>query len=549
MYPNNAEGYTTMSAFKRAMYCAPKAGILPVMTLLLVFGASMYERLGTNLQLITFFMALARCMDILADPLVSHFSDTFRGVFGRRRPFFFAGSWLYVMMLLMVVSPPNMTPASLAVWFGCTYTGFFVLESFTVLPYKALGPELASTYDDRTTLYYVGSVFEIAGGIATVALSQLSTSGGASGSGDEATVCGYHRCYSDDGIGRSGRHDPLTSDYRYYDIFDVLIGSYGNSICTASDGTSYASYQDVFTNNGVSGPEVCAQPYYSSGTATNTYIYESPGINSDYLAALSSDASSSTLYNWYDRRAACLHTYCRCIWESSSLCSNASFQKQYQYSGYMIGLWVVGTMALVGLFFKERCQLLEAHRKLQPPMSTVPSLLSFTRNKAFMSLLPAFVCDHLSYTTITTLLLYWVRLVIQPEFQSKADGHTVECNNGRKLSNLDNDNDDVGYSDDALRWRCDSTYVMGAILLCMSFSALVTGPFWYAAAIKYGKRATYLASSGMLFASIFLLLAVDKGDVNLAIWLSAIPGAVLGNFFLSDAILADIIDYEECVHP
>ena len=137
----------------------------------------------------------------------------------------------------------------------------------------------------------------------------------------------------------------------------------------------------------------------------------------------------------------------------------------------MIGMWVVGTMVLVGLMFRERCQLLEAHRKLQPPMSTVPSMLSFTRNKAFMSLLPAFVCDHLSYTTITTLLLYWVRLVIQPEFQSTANGDNVECNNGRKLHNYDNDNDQLSYYDDALSWRCDSTYVMGAILMCMSFSA------------------------------------------------------------------------------
>ena len=64
------------------------------------------------------------------------------------------------MMLLFVVSPPNMTPASLAIWFGCSLTGFFV-ESFAVLPYRALGPELASSYDDRTTLYYIGSIFEI----------------------------------------------------------------------------------------------------------------------------------------------------------------------------------------------------------------------------------------------------------------------------------------------------------------------------------------------------------------------------------------------------
>ena len=125
LYPNNAEGRTTMSVFKRALYCAPRAGILPVITLLLIYSASFYERLGTNLQIITFSIALARCMDILADPVVSHLSDTFRGAFGRRRPFFFAGCWLYVMLLLFVVF-----------WVG----SFLVALLFSVFPGFARGP-------------------------------------------------------------------------------------------------------------------------------------------------------------------------------------------------------------------------------------------------------------------------------------------------------------------------------------------------------------------------------------------------------------------------
>ena len=302
-------------------------------------------------------------------------------------------------------------------------------------------------------LYYIGSIFEILGGIATVAVAMFATSGGSAESGDERTSCGYKNCFSEDGIGRSGRRDPLTGEYVNYDIFNVFHGIYGSTLCTASDGSSYSTASNLFTDNGISGPEVCSQPYFSTGSGISTYIYESPHTETSYLASLSADASISVAYNWYDRRAACLRTYCQCIWESSSLCSNASFQKQYQYSGYMIGLWIIGSMTLVGLNFTERSQLVEAHRKLQQSLSIVPSLLSFTRNKAFMSLLPAFVCDHLSYTTITTLLLYWVRLVIQPEFQSIAAGDTVECNNGRKLHNYDNDNDNLGYYDDALSWR------------------------------------------------------------------------------------------------
>ena len=77
----------------------------------------------------------------------------------------------------------------------------------------------------------------------------------------------------------------------------------------------------------------------------------------------------------------------------------------------------------------------------------------------------------------------------------------------------------------------------------MALSALVTGPLWYLASIKCGKRATWLLSSGLMFCSGFLFLAIGKGDVDAAVALAAVQGAILGNFYLSDAILADIIEY------
>ena len=108
---------------------------------------------------------------------------------------------------------------------------------------------------------------------------------------------------------------------------------------------------------------------------------------------------------------------------------------------------------------------------------------------------------------------------------------------------MSNDNSGVGYSDDSSSWKCGSTTVMGVVLLTMALSALVTGPLWYLASIKYGKRATWLLSSGLMFCSSFLFLAIGKGDVDAAVALSAVQGAILGNFYLSDAILADIIEY------
>lgn len=499
------------------------------------------------MQLVAFFIALARCMGILSDPIVAQLSDMFRGIYGRRRPFFFAGSWLYGMLILMVLSPPEgLDPTFLVVWFGCIVTLFYVTDSFTILPYEALGPELASSYDDRTTLYYFGSVFELCGGAFLMGLAQLGfESRGGSGDNEGEDACHYSRCYDDSGATRTGRIDPRTSDYHYYSIFDVSGGSYGADLCTQADGSAYSSNEALFTNGGLSGPEVCTQPYYASSSQRQHFIGEQD-IAASHLADMASDvAASGGKYNWAERRAACLTTYCSCVTKSSTLCTNTALHTQSQYSGVAASLWVVVTLCLVAMYFKERVNIQDARRKLQPPTSIVSSITGILRNAPFMSVLPAFVFDHLSYTVVTTLILYYVKAVVQPEFQSLSEGDLLNCNQGRKLHGMSNANADIGYADNSDEWRCSSTTVMGAVLLSMGLSALATGPLWYLSSIKYGKRTTWLLSSVLTLVSVFLFLAIGKGDVDAAIFLAAVPGAVLGNFYLSDAILADIIEYEE----
>ena len=112
---------------------------------------------------------------------------------------------------------------------------------------------------------------------------------------------------------------------------------------------------------------------------------------------------------------------------------------------------------------KERVNIQDIRRKLPPPSSIVASVTGILRNGAFISVLPAFVFDHLTYTVVTTLIFYFVRIVVQPEFQSRADGDTLDCNQGRKLYEMSNDNSRVGYSDDSSSWKCGSTTVMGVV--------------------------------------------------------------------------------------
>lgn len=461
LYLNNEKGRDTMKWSLRSLYVSPRAVIVPIATLLNIFGPSLYEVRGASLQLIAFFTAIARCLGILSDPLVAQLSDMFRGIYGRRRPFFFTGSWLYGMLILMVLSPPEgLEPTFLVIWFACIITLFYVTDSFTILPYKALGPELASSYDDRTTLYYYAGVFELCGGAFLLGLAQLGFEvRGGSGNEYAEEFCRYSRCYSDTGQARSGRRDPATGEYRYYNIFDIYDGSHGASMCTQESGAAYNSASALFSNGGQSGPEICTQPYYASSSYSWHYIGDQ-GTSASLLADMKTNYN---VYSWQERRAACLSTYCTCVTETSALCTNAAVHTQSQYSGVAAAIWVVLTLCLVAMYIKERVNIRDIRRKLPPPSSIVASVTGILRNGAFISVLPAFVFDHLTYTVVTTLIFYFVRIVVQPEFQSRADGDTLDCNQGRKLYEMSNDNSRVGYSDDSSSWKCGSTTVMGVV--------------------------------------------------------------------------------------
>ncbi|CAM9977770.1 unnamed protein product, partial [Choristocarpus tenellus] len=136
-------------------YCAPTFSTLPVVTVLSVYGNTFYELLGANLVYMSFFIALARSIDVLSDPLMSHLTDAYRSQWGRRRPFCAIGCVPYAVLLILLLSPPYLSSFSLSVWFGVFYILFYLSSTFTTIPYDALGPELTEDYKDRSNLFFI----------------------------------------------------------------------------------------------------------------------------------------------------------------------------------------------------------------------------------------------------------------------------------------------------------------------------------------------------------------------------------------------------------
>jgi GPH family glycoside/pentoside/hexuronide:cation symporter len=108
------------------------------------------------------FVALA--IDAVTDPMTGSISDAMRHRWGRRHPFMYAAALPMWVTFALVFNPPS----------GLGTTGLFLwMLSFTVLtriamtlyhvPHLALGAELSSNYDERTTIVAWRNFFALSG--------------------------------------------------------------------------------------------------------------------------------------------------------------------------------------------------------------------------------------------------------------------------------------------------------------------------------------------------------------------------------------------------
>jgi sugar (glycoside-pentoside-hexuronide) transporter len=118
---------------------------------------------------------IARIVDAFTDPGMGRLSDTTRWRRGRRRPYFLIGALPFgLFFALMWLSVPFESEVARFLYYSLTYVCVSLAMTCISVPYLALLPEMATEYDERTSLNTFRSVAAVMGTLAAVGMKPLA---------------------------------------------------------------------------------------------------------------------------------------------------------------------------------------------------------------------------------------------------------------------------------------------------------------------------------------------------------------------------------------
>ena len=171
-----------LSRWRKVAYGAGDSGFsLTSTALALLYLFFLVNVVGLDPAAAGIALGIGRIWDALNDIFIGALSDRTRSRWGRRRPYLLFGAIPFgLTFILMWLVPPTNEQTLLLIYYTAIYILYDTLFTLTNVPYIALTPEIAPTYDERTSLHSYRMAFSIGFGLiaAIVPLALVSAIAG-----------------------------------------------------------------------------------------------------------------------------------------------------------------------------------------------------------------------------------------------------------------------------------------------------------------------------------------------------------------------------------
>jgi GPH family glycoside/pentoside/hexuronide:cation symporter len=130
------------------------------------FAIFLTDVVGVSPSIAAAAFFIGRSWDYVNDPIIGYLSDRTRSRWGRRRPFLLFGALPFGLAFAMLwVRPVFQRDLFLAIYYAAAFILFDTAATLVYMPYFALTPELASQYDERTSITTYRMFFSILGSL------------------------------------------------------------------------------------------------------------------------------------------------------------------------------------------------------------------------------------------------------------------------------------------------------------------------------------------------------------------------------------------------
>ncbi|MBN2047797.1 MAG: MFS transporter [Anaerolineaceae bacterium] len=162
-----------LSPLFKLIYGSGDSGRASFNTLRQIFYAIfLTDVVGLDPRLASIATLVSIIWDAINDPIVGSLSDNVRTKWGRRRPFLLIFSIPFALAFIMLWwAPPWESQIALMVHITLAYMISDTIQTLITVPYLALTPEIASDYDERTSLTTFRMLFNLIASLLTAVLA------------------------------------------------------------------------------------------------------------------------------------------------------------------------------------------------------------------------------------------------------------------------------------------------------------------------------------------------------------------------------------------
>jgi sugar (glycoside-pentoside-hexuronide) transporter len=162
---------------------------LALSSLLFLYPFFLTDVIGLRAGLVGLVPLIGRAVDAFSDPLMGRLSDATRLRAGRRRPYFLMGMVPFgVLYALLWVDRSAASEGAQMFYYAGVYAVFVLTMTLLSVPYLALIPELATSYQERTSLNAYRAAGAICGTLLAATLMRPIADSLGGGAGGWATL-------------------------------------------------------------------------------------------------------------------------------------------------------------------------------------------------------------------------------------------------------------------------------------------------------------------------------------------------------------------------